>query len=101
MRTKTVKVDNFEVEIGALTLDQVEEYLAPIVADNDDSNVYKLRTYDLLSTALNNAGKEKWDRKRITAELDLVILDRLQDEILAFSGLRKVLLGEAQAAAEK
>ena len=93
-RIKVVVIDNIEIKISALTLDQVEAYTIPVDKElpmEERLVAYQQKQYNLIATSLNNLEPEKpWDAKRIKAELDLVILTQLQNDILTFSGLKVV-----------
>jgi hypothetical protein len=93
MRTKKVKIDEDEYTVGALTLEQVEEFIAPIEQISDTAT--KARAYELVCFGLNNPNRNKneadvppWTKERVYKELDLVTFMKLQSEILEISGLK-------------
>lgn len=102
MRTRKVQIDEDVYTIGALTLEQVEKFIAPMEKLGDEDA--KIRAYELVCYGLNNANKkngaekDKWTKERVYTELDMVSFMRLQDEILELSGLRAKdkSLGEAE-----
>jgi len=76
---------------------------APL-ADLAESKPALQSVYELVCTGLNNAnpGDDTWTPERVKKELDQVTVGWLQDQILAFSGLRVVkdsAAGESSAAA--
>ena len=114
MRVKIVKIENDDKEykIGAITLEQVEQYIAPI--ENLELRNAKVRAYDLLCMGINNALQYDnpaieqpalWNQDRVRKELDMVWFEKLQIEILQLSGLKLLSkedqLGEAPTAVVK
>ena len=101
MRQKTVTYDGASFTISPLTLAQVEQFIAPLPKEGDLVREGRVRAFDLVCWALNNAQPdEKWDHERIRQELDPWVFAKLQDEILEFSGLRRIVPGEKAAASE-
>lgn len=100
MRTKTIAIndsDDLKVRIGALTLEQVEAYLAA------DMTLDKLgipkSSYNLICDGLNNARKNDdpiWTEERIRKEFDLETVKQLQEEIMAYSAM-KIVKADASA----
>lgn len=110
-RTKTLTFDNAEFIISSLTVDQVEEYLAPL--ENMAANALitvKNRTYKIVCHALNNVHADEdgnlpedykpWTIERLRKVADLVTVDKLNKEVLEFSGLKIMTAaqGEPKAA---
>lgn len=94
MRTREVTVDQDKYTIAALTLEQVEQFIAPIEKpeDGQPTDDAKTRAYQLVCYGLNNAhknGDPNWTKERVYKELDLVTFLKLQQEILELSGLRR------------
>jgi hypothetical protein len=101
MRQKTVTYDGASFTISPLTLAQVEQFISPLPKEGDVLRAGKVRAFDLLCWALNNANPEqKWDHERIRQELDPWVFAKLQDEILEFTGLKRIVPGEKPAASE-
>jgi hypothetical protein len=111
MRTKiiTIEGDERQYKIGALSLQQVEEYIAPIgqLEDGKTGAFTKIRAFDLVCYALNNGradGEPEWTIERIKAEFDMVSFVELQKEAIKLSGLeireKGTQLGEALTAME-
>jgi hypothetical protein len=106
MRTRKVVIPEAEGSylVGALTLEQVELFIAPLEKLGGDEA--KIRAYELVCYGLNNADKSgdtagKWTKDRVFKELDMVTFMKLQEEILDLSGLKlskDKQLGEAQTA---
>lgn len=93
MRTKTIEMDGAKFIIGALSIEQVENFFA------DGKPRLKI---DLVCMGLNNArnGDAEWTPERAKKELDYVIYERLHQEIIDFTGLKldpKAPPGEAPA----
>jgi hypothetical protein len=100
-RTKTIKIDNAEFQIGALSLDQVEEYLRPIEPERAEiaglvkHDALRIRAIEMICNGLNNAqpvdGRtvtdNVWTVTRFKKECDAIIFHKLNVEILQFSGL--------------
>ena len=108
LRTKPVSRDGATVTIAPLTIDQVEEYVAPL-EDLAGEKSAKIRSYELVCHGLNNAladGEPQWTHDRIRKELDLVLFGELQREILEFSGFKLdrkeavAVPGESRAASD-
>lgn len=100
-RTKTVKIDNAEFVIGALSLDQVEEYLAPLdpeqkMSASEKAEALRTRAIEMICNGLNNAPSkdgaaaitEPWTVARFRKECDAIIFHKLNVDILQFSGLQ-------------
>lgn len=93
MRKKTVSIDGAEFHISSLTVDQVEEIIAPI--EELDLKSGKARVYQIICHGINNyiqdqkTGEELWTPENIGSKLDLVSLPFLKSEILKFSGLNE------------
>jgi len=97
VRQKRLEYDGAVFVISPLTIEQVEQFISPLSEEGDPLRQGMVRAYDLICWGLNNAGPEiPWDHTRIRRELDPWVLTKLQEEILAFSGLRKVEPGESQ-----
>lgn len=102
-RIKTLDVDGVDVKLGALSLDQVEEFLEKqrdalglnkagkeVEGKKPDPEKMVGVWRDFLCVGLNNASPDaKWTPKRIGSEFDLVFYDRLRETLLEFSGLRE------------
>jgi len=115
MRRKTLVYDGAEFVISPLTLEQVDRYTTPIekletMTIEEKRNALRERAYDLICDSLNNAfigdptaaaGGALWTRGRVYGEIDLVTFGKLQEEILAFSGLELKKKGGAEAAVEE
>jgi hypothetical protein len=96
VRQKRLEYDGAVFVISPLTIEQVEQFISPLPAEGDKLREGMVRAYDLICWGLNNAGPETpWDHARIRRELDPWVLVKLQEEILSFSGLKKVEPGEA------
>lgn len=89
-RIKEVTMDGATVRIAPLTLDQIEEYVAPL-EEIALERTAKIRAYDLVCHGLNNAlvdGEELWTQELLRKDIDLLFFERLQREILEFSGFK-------------
>jgi hypothetical protein len=102
VRQKRLEYDGAAFVISPLTIEQVEKFISPLPADSDNLREGVVRAYDLICWGLNNAlrsdpasvGEKQWTHERIRQELDPWLLTKLQDEILEFSGLKRVIPGE-------
>jgi len=106
-RRKTVSIDGAEFTISPLTIEQVEQLVAP-AEELQENKSGIVRVYEMICTSLNNAiaggasPAEPWTPARIKHELDQYTVAWLQDQVLAMSGLRAVAespTGESIAAA--
>jgi hypothetical protein len=103
-RTKTIELDGAKFIIAALTLSQVEEFLADhrdALGLDDKGNARPGATPDekklkqlwrkFICVGLNNAaqnGEKPREPKTLADELDLVSFEMLRNELLKFSGLK-------------
>lgn len=91
VRKKKVTLDGAEFTIAPLTLDQVDEYVAPLEDIANQKSVGFKKGFQVVAYGLNNAlpeGEAQWTEERIKSELDLVIFEHLQNEIIEFSGFK-------------
>jgi hypothetical protein len=103
VRQKKLEYDGAVFVISPLTIEQVERFISPLPEEGDPLRQGMVRAYDLICWGLNNAlrsdpasvGEKQWTHERIRQELDPWVLTKLQQEILAFSGLKKIEPGEA------
>jgi hypothetical protein len=112
MRIKSISIDNESWEIGALSLAQVEEVVAPL--EEITGKTAMARTNDIVVMGLNNpiryaakkAGTDVdvtklWDHERVRTELDLISLPFVKDQILDFSSLKQQAEVKADATGEE
>jgi hypothetical protein len=110
-RLKKIEMDGAEFTIAPLTLAQVDGFVQTKVDDVKPEELRK-RSYQLVCDGLNNAlpatengngtPTARWTPERISNELDMVLYQRLQSEILEFSGLKVTpKTGESPAAEDK
>ncbi len=94
VRTRVVAQDGAEFKIAPLTLDQIDEYVAPLGDIADQKKVGFKKGFQVVCFGLNNALPEgsadtdKWTEERVKNEIDLVMFERLQNEIIEFSGFK-------------
>lgn len=94
-RLKKVALDGAEFVIAALSIDQVETIvIAPL--DAEDPNAAQNRVCETIAASLNRAGaasqldeEEEWSAERVKSVLDVLTVDFLYAEIVAFTGLKK------------
>lgn len=98
MRTKEVVIDDAQYRIGALTIAQVEEFLAEQQAALQNTATAEAMAHSWrkfvaqgLTNALNgNSSIAPWTEERVLTDLDLPSFEKLRTEILTFSGLRLI-----------
>jgi hypothetical protein len=84
LRTKTLEIDGVKLKIASLSLDQVDEIYAKPTPDGK----VKGGKRTVILASLNRVDPaDQWDEKRYNAEFDLVLVDTVFDEVVAFSGL--------------
>lgn len=94
VRTKQVKMDGAEFTIAPLTLDQIEQYIAPLEDVATQKAIGFRKAYEVVCYGLNNALPEgtpedqKWTKEKVSKQIDMVLFERLQEEIIEFSGFR-------------
>lgn len=97
MRKKTLEYDGQKYVISPLSMKQVDAIAAAqdSVPANDEAakNFYRDRAVDTIIDGLNNAQKgepdaQPWTRERVEDEIDIPTFEKLQTEILVFSGLK-------------
>lgn len=106
MRKKTVQLDGAEFTIAPLTFKQYRELIterpaetaAPQTADQQWAN-----SWEIICSSINRAGADPaWTAARCNDELDISTVQWLIDEILGFSGLKRIdPQGETQATLTK
>jgi hypothetical protein len=107
MRIRDITMDGFTVKIAPFSFDAAEEYLKtnrelkaknppPTEADWTE-RVLQTVCASLNKAAGNTNGNAPWDVKRVRAELDMVFVFYLHDEILRMSGIKLAQPGEALA----
>ena len=108
IRKKRIEKDGAEFVIAPLTIEQVEQMIAPL-DELQEKKTALAQVYDLVCAGLNNAtpgvivdDPDTWTPERVRRQLDQVTLAWLQEQILDFSGLRiakDTPAGESSAAA--
>lgn len=88
-RVNSLSLDGLTVKYSALTVAQVREYLAPL-PDDTPNEKYVERQRQMVCNSLNNldAGLTPWTVERLESEMDLVLIGKLHEEIVRFSGLK-------------
>ncbi len=77
-----------EITISPLSLEQVDQLAHSQENPTADPAELRVRRYQLVLWGLNNAEPQNpWTEQRLRKEFDLVLLSKLTDEVLAFSGL--------------
>lgn len=104
-RVKEVQLpDGPKIKISTLTVDQVEEYIAPLEQIELQRGAGKIRAYAVICHGLNNAldedvpAEQYWTAEKLRKAIDLPMFEFLQKEILAFSGFQ---VDEASMKAEE
>lgn len=102
-RSRKVTIEGGDVfVVGALTIDQVEEFLEDRPAA-DDSKGWQKKVFGVIATALNNAkgavNGEALKASDLSSRLDIPTRDELYRVALDLSGLKVAAAGEAPAAA--
>ncbi len=95
MRVKSVQFEGAEIQIGSLTIKQVEDFFG----DGKTKPVV-----EVVIASLNNAvvnGSPKWDEERIKGELDSLLVQYLKEQIMAFTGLQEIEVPKGKAAGEE
>lgn len=109
VRTKEVEFEGLKIKIAPLTLEQVEQYVAPLEEIAANGGAAKIRSYDLICNSLNNAlqpGEEHWTHERLRAELDMPLYEFLHSQVLEYSGFKLIsdkvaVPGESSAVVEQ
>ncbi len=99
VRRKVVEMDGAVYTIAPLTLGQLRKHAAEL----KEGDSLLMRASELVAMGLNNARKDddpEWTPERILDEIDQPLFMRLQQEIAAFSGLRRQRVGETSATSE-
>ena len=107
-RIRTVSMDGMELKISPLSYDEAESYikegremLERQGQEKPGNEEWAKRTLDSVVRALNKAanGNEanRWDIRRLTSELDMIMINRLYQEFMEMSGLRTAPKGEDSA----
>jgi hypothetical protein len=116
-RIRTITLDNLQFKVAPLTYDETEEFIRqakenaakqPPASEVEERKKWDeeqaARVLDTVVNALNLAAngdeKSKWDRKRLTGEVDMQTIIDLHGEYLRICGLRVPKLGEETAAAK-
>jgi hypothetical protein len=114
-RTKVVEMDGVKVTIAPMTLEQIEEYIAPL-EELEGKTTAKVRVFNLVCNGLNNAMLDEngnmppdakpWTHEMLRHRIDMLLYEKLQREILEFSGFKLEdkdveLPGESNAASAK
>lgn len=91
-RKNSLSLDGVTIEYSALTVAQVREYLAPMPAGTTDEK-YVERQRQMVCNSLNNLNAAAdagcpYTVERLERELDLVLISKLHEEIVWFSGLK-------------
>jgi len=94
IRTKVVEMDGASYTIAPLTLEQIDEYVAPLEDVANQNSIGFKKGFQVVCYALNNAlpegtpDEERWTDDRVRKEIDLVLFEKLQGEIISFSGFK-------------
>lgn len=104
-RIRTIKLDNLEFKVAPMSYDETEEYLREnlaMVERKATEDEKAARTLDTVVKALNLAANgneaDKWDRAKLTKELDTVTIIELHSKYLEMCSLRILKPGEVPAA---
>jgi hypothetical protein len=108
LRVNILSIDGLEIKYSALSVEQVEAYLAPI-PEGSPIEAYVTRQRELICQSLNNLNppdstpQSVWTPERVKKEMDLLLIVKLHNTIVTFSGLKLAPVssdsGEPQAVA--
>lgn len=96
-RVRAVTMDGLSLKISPLTYDEVDVYISEGKAMLEKvppatQEEWAMRTINTVVTALNKAvngsGEKQWDAKRLTSELDMVMINKIYEDFMDMSGLR-------------
>ena len=93
-RVRDVTLDGLTMKISPLTYDEVEEYIksgkAMLAKDPKPTDEeWAMRSLNSVCIALNKASGNgnTWDPKKLTGEVDMVMINKLYAEFMEMSGL--------------